>query len=126
MANRSQVHPDLMGAPGGQAAFDERGRRRQGLEHRVARERGLAAALEHRHLLAVSRVAADIAGDFAPARRGHTPDHRHVDPGDAVRGQLGGKAGVGGVVLGHHHQPAGVLVQPVHDPRTAHPADARE
>ena len=33
---------------------------------------------------------------------------------------------MGGVVLGHHHQPAGVLVQPVHDSRAAHAADARQ
>jgi hypothetical protein len=30
------------------------------------------------------------------------------------------------VVLGDHHQPGGVLVQPVHDAGPAHPADAGE
>jgi hypothetical protein len=40
-----------------------------------------------------------------------------------VVGKAGGKGVMGGVGLGDHQQAAGVLVDPVDDPRALHPAD---
>ncbi len=41
-------------------------------------------------------------------------------------GELGGERAVGAVGLGHHHQPGGVLVEPVHDAGPLDAADAGE
>ncbi len=63
------------------------------------------------------------------------PDHRatlaeaHAHRGEAVAhlrvvGELRRQRLVRGVGLGHHHQPGGVLVEPVHDARPLDAADA--
>ena len=52
---------------------------------------------------------------------GHAPDEGQVAAphlaGAAVVGELLGQRLMRAVVLGHHHQPGGVLVEPVHDAR---------
>ncbi len=45
---------------------------------------------------------------------------------DVVGGEQGREARVGLVALGRDHDAGGVLVQPVHDARPRHPADARQ
>ena len=47
-------------------------------------------------------------------------------PVDAPGGEIGRQRLMGGIVLGRHHQAAGVLVQAVDDPRPALAPDARE
>ncbi|MGY4340437.1 hypothetical protein ACVWW3_005343 [Bradyrhizobium sp. LM2.9] len=91
---------------------------------------GLAAALAHRHLLARMRVAVDRRINGAAMAAGQPPRERHVAAphrsGAAVIGELRGERGMREVVLGDHHQPRGVLVQPVHDAGPAHATDARQ
>ena len=88
---------------------------------------GLAAALAHRHFLPRMRMAVDrrIDGAALPVR--HAPDEGHIAAphraGAAVVGELRGQRLVRAVVLGHHHQPGGVLVEPVHDARAPDAAD---
>ena len=125
VAAARHVHPNLVGAPGSQAAFDEAGEGTEGAAHGIAGERRLAAP-NHRHLLAIGRAAANGADDLAPARRGHAPDHGVVGPFDGAVGEPDGEAAMGRLGLGHHHETAGVLVQAVHDAGAADPADARK
>src|SRR5215467_10104562 len=60
-----EMHADLMGTSGFQAALDQRGKRllaaSEAFHHTVAGARGLALATEHRHALAVERIAPEIA-----------------------------------------------------------------
>ena len=55
----------------------------------------------------------------------HAPDEGHIAAphraGAAVVGELLGQRFVRAVVLGRHHQPGGVLVEPVHDARAPTP-----
>jgi hypothetical protein len=66
--------------------------------------------------------------DRAALAVGHAPDEGHVAalhrPGAAVVGELRGQRLMRVVVLGDHHQPGRVLVEPVHDARPADAADA--
>ena len=89
---------------------------------------GLAAALAHRHFLAGKRMPVDrrIDGAALPVRQ--VPDEGHVAAphraGAAVIGELRGQRLMRAVVLRRHHQPGGVLVEPVHDARPPDAADA--
>ena len=88
---------------------------------------GLAAAVAHRHFLAGIGMAVDRRIDGAALAVGHVPDERHVAAphraGAAMVGELRGQRLVRAVVLRRHHQPGGVLVEPVHDARPPDPAD---
>ena len=90
----------------------------------------LAAALAHCHFLAGERVPVDRRVDGAALAVRHAPDERQVAAphraGAAVVGELRGQRVVRAVVLGRHHQPGGVLVEPVHDARPLDAADARK
>ena len=68
-----------------------------------------------------------IAASMVPVLGlGRPPDQRLVDAGQVVGGEQLRQRLVGGVVLGHHHDPRGVLVEPMDDARPAHAADARQ
>ena len=88
----------------------------------------VAAALSHRHFLAVMRMPVDRLVDGAGLAAGSAPRKGHVAAphfaGAAVVGELRRQRLMGAVVLGHHHQAGGVLVEPVDDAGTAHAADA--
>ena len=71
-------------------------------------------------------MAADGALDLPLPGGGHAPDHGQIMPVDAPGGEIGRQGLMGGIVLGRHQQAAGVLVQPVDDPRPALAPDARE
>ena len=88
--------------------------------------RGFALPAQHRHAFAVEGIAAEIAFHDAIWRTGAAPDHGVVDALDGMGGELFGKAAHGALVFGRDQQPAGVLVQPVHDARPRHAADAGE
>ena len=80
-----------------------------------------APPLHHRHALPGSGMAADggVHGHGGVAQV--PPGGRDVSAAYLARGKLGGKRLVGRVVLGHHQQPGGVAVEPVHDPRAQPP-----
>ena len=132
MADMGEVHPDLMGAPGLELAGQQRGDRLAvaPVEGRLQLPMGdrLAAALAHRHFFAGIRMPVDRRIDRAALAAGHAPDEGHVAAlhraGAAVIGELRGQRLMRLVVLGDHHQPGGVLVEPVHDARPADAADA--
>ncbi len=66
--------------------------------------------------------------DGAALAARHAPDEGHVAashrPGAAMIGKLRGQRRMRAVVLGHHHQAGGVLVEPVHDAGAFDAADA--
>src|SRR5579883_1800522 len=65
MALFRHMDADLVRSPGGKPAFDQRCPVLVGAKDAIARDSRFAAALSHRHLLAMMRVAADGAGDLA-------------------------------------------------------------
>ena len=89
----------------------------------------VAAACADRALVARLRMAVErgVDGALRPARR--APNQSEIaafERAFGLVGELGGERAVGGVGLGHHHQAAGVLVEPVHDARPLDAADAGE
>src|SRR5579863_688087 len=61
MASAGQMNTDLVGAPGGEAAFQQCDRGAPGSERAVVGKGRLAVAADHGHALAVALVAADVA-----------------------------------------------------------------
>src|SRR5712691_5386008 len=75
MADMRQMHADLVGAAGQEAAFDQRRVCAEPPLDPVTSDRRLATGWrDDRHLLAVGGTAADIADDLADCRRRHAPD----------------------------------------------------
>ena len=102
----------------------------EGLDH-APMGHGLAAlATQHRHLGAARRMTADRRIDGAVRAGRGAPYEREIAAlelaGPAMVGELLGERAMGPVGLGHHHQPARVLVEAMHDARPRHAADARE
>jgi hypothetical protein len=149
MADRGQMHPNLVGAAGFQPAGQEARHRRFGLFRvpgpadtpgpglaRIALQHlpmgdGLAPALAHRHALAGLGVTVDRLVDGAVGAVGRPPDEGEIAPLErlaslAMVGELRRQRLVGAVVLRHHHHAGGVLVEPVHDAGAALAADARK
>src|SRR5579862_2374522 len=89
MAERGEMHPDLMRAPGREAAFDERRCFPKSAQHAVMSDRLFAAARYHRHLLAVGAAASDPRLD--PPRFGarHTAHDGEIGARQAMRGEIG-------------------------------------
>jgi hypothetical protein len=117
VADVLQVDADLVGTAGLQPAFQQgitrTGRRSESFEHAVIGAR-LLAALRHRHARAHARVAADRGVDLASRRR-HAVHQREVGAFNAAIGKL--RSGFAcAPVLRHHHEAAGVLVEPVQMP----------
>jgi hypothetical protein len=131
MADMGQVHPDLMGAPGLELAGELRRDRLavaadEGFLNLPVGD-GLAAALAHRHFLPRIGMPVDRGIDAAALPVRQVPYEGDVAAphraGAAVVGELLGQRFVGLVVLGRHHQPGGILVEPVHDARAPDAAD---
>ena len=78
-----------------------------------------AAKRQHRHFQAVVRVAADLGFDFA-VKRHNAVGHGAVHPLYRARLQLLHQLGLRRQGFGHHHQAAGVFIQPMHDARPRH------
>ena len=120
------MDPDLVGAAGLEPELQARRARSRRIEQAPVGDRALAAALHDRHPLAVDGMAAERPVDRAGGHAGHAPDDRLVDPVDRMHAELPGEPDMRAVVLGRHHHPADLAVQPVHDARPQHAADARE
>ena len=127
-----EMDPDLMGAAGLELAGQQRRDRLavaavEGFLDLPMGD-GLAAALAHRHFLPGMRMAVDRRIDGAALAVGHVPGEGQIAAphraGAAVIGELRGQRFMRAVVLGHHHQPGGVLVEPVHDAGPLDAADA--
>ena len=89
----------------------------------------VAAAFAHGLLLARVRMAVERRVDGAARPRRRAPDDGEIaalQRAFALVGELLAERAVGAVVLGHHHQAGGVLVEPVHDAGPLDAADARQ
>ena len=117
VADRAQVHADLVGAAGFEPAAQQGGVG-VALEHLVMRH-CRPSARDHRHLRARDRVAADRRVDLAVARDAAV-HHREVLALDAARLELAHEIGLRGQGLRHDQQAAGVLVEPMHDAGARH------
>jgi hypothetical protein len=132
VADVSHMHPDLMGAAGLELAGEKRGDRLAVAPGKrflhLPMGDGLAAARAHRHFLTRMRMTVDRRIDSSALPVGHAPDEGPIAAphraGAAVVGELRDQRLVRPVVLRHHHQPGGVLVEPVHDARPPDAADA--
>ena len=115
VVERREVHADLVGAAGLEAAAHERGRAVT-LDHVDVGSRGLAAR-HHGHRRALHRMTADrrIDDDAAGEIAAH---QREIVAGDGARLQLPHEVGLRLLRLGDDHEPAGVLVEAMHDART--------
>ena len=133
VTDMGQMHADLMRAAGLQPAFDEaRDRLAVGagvaLQHLPMRHR-LAAALAHGALLTRFGAAVERRVDGAARLIGRTPDEGEIaalQTAFAFVGELLAERTMRCVGLGHDHEAAGVLVEPMHDARAFHAADAGE
>lgn len=111
-----EMHTDLMRAPRKETTLEQAyGSLGIGCERPVAGCGCLAAAAQHRHLLAVARAAADAAGDLTRGRAWRTPYQGQVAPFDRALGELPRQRVQRGLGFGRHHDPAGVLVEAMHD-----------
>src|SRR6266436_2026250 len=125
MAPMGKMNPDLMRSAGGQTAFEAGRLRVKRMLDAIARVRRFAPAFpDDSHLLAVGGAAADVTGDLASARSRHTPHERRIGPVDSALGKVDRQGLVGSFGLGDDHQPAGVLVEAVHDARPPNSADS--
>ena len=115
-----------MGPPGQQAAFHQRDRGAPGALDLVARGGRLAATFDHRHALAVDRVATDRGGDLPLHLGRQAPGERQVGAVEITRGEGFGQGAVGPVRLRHDHDARGVLVEPMDNARPLFATDARQ
>ena len=86
-----------------------------------------AAVAAHRALFAGVSVPVEGRIDGAFRTVGRAPDQSQItalDSAFGLVGELGRERAMGHVGLGHHHQAAGVLVEPVHDAGPFDAADA--
>jgi hypothetical protein len=121
VADVGHVDPDLVGAAGYRAALDEGGPG-EAFDDPVEGA-GLPPARDHRHLLALRRVASDRPlDDAAPSCRKAKTDCE-VALLDLAPPEGDRQSEVGALRLRHHHQPGRVLVEPVHDPGALDAAD---
>ncbi len=114
MAQGRHVHPDLVRPPRFQLDLDQAG----GPERfdRVVVGHAGAAAVDHREPPVPGGVPADRRIHGAAQRVGMTLDQGVVALVHRALAERTLQRGVGGLALGHHHQPGGAGVQPVHDP----------
>src|SRR4030042_2553557 len=119
MADGSEVDADLVGAPSGRGALDERAAV-QALADAVGGA-GRASALDDGHALAVAGVAPDGAFDDALPRLETASHEGEVSLLHRPLLQLPRQGGVSAVVLGDEEEPRRVLVQAVADGRQQPP-----
>ena len=117
MMDGCHVYPDLVGTAGFQAAFQQ-GELAQPFQHLVAGVGILGVRLTGRingHLLAVSLAAAQAAFHKSLVLRKAAVDDGVIGTLHAVYGHLSAQPDVRCIVLCHHQQAAGVLVDAVDD-----------
>src|SRR5690554_814010 len=112
VAHVGHVHTDLVGTAAFQFAANM-GMSGKALNQPVVGHRRFAGR-HHRHALAVLRVPAN-GSIYCGAAGERTHHHRLVFPAHGALLQLVDQRGVGNQAAGHHHNPGGVFVQPVHN-----------
>ena len=136
-AGVGDVDPDLVRAPGRQAAADQRAPPTEALDHAPVGDRGLARLILDENFLrwvgwrpySVRIVPSSVGGAGATTARYSrtTPSAagpRPAAPASLFRLNAAARAEVGRLVLGHHHHARGVLVEAMDDARPDRAADA--
>ena len=127
MAPAGEVDADLVRPAGAETAFDQSGVIVERAFDAVASDRRSAFSFpDDSHLFAVDGAAADVAGNLARGRGGHSPHKGGVGAIDPARGEITRQGLVRGLGLGNDHQAAGIFVETVDNARPADPADAGE
>ena len=116
MTSMRHMHADLVCPPRFQPTFEQTGERVALEDGEIRRRR--PTALDHRHLLAVLRVAVDRRLNPARFLSTHPPDQGHITAFDLVRLQALGQRPMRDIVLGYYQQAAGFFVESVHNART--------
>ncbi len=88
--------------------------------------RGLAVLPHNRHFLAIGRMASDIARDDACARDNVAVYNRTVFTPRLLVPNLTREEVMRHIVFRRDHDPRGVLIETVHNPRAQRPIDPRE
>src|ERR1700730_18276175 len=123
VAEMGEMNPDLVGAARSQAAFDLRRMDAVCTLDPITGERRFSPSFrDARYLFAVHAAAADVAGDLARRHGRHTPDKGGVSAIDPACGKIARQRTVRHLGLGDYHEAAGVLVEPMNDPRAPDPA----
>src|SRR5438552_10687388 len=120
-----EVHANLVSATGVQERLDHRGLA-QSFQDVEARPGVAPAAVGHGHALALCWVPRDSRAHLALLRRDPSADNRVINLFHSATGELRGKRQMGGVVFGDDQAAARFLVEPMHDARTRHAANAAE
>lgn len=136
--NMAHMHPDLMGPSGLEATFDKAGQR-IAIELRAANavrgdslEMGdglfplRAVKADDRHLFSVPPRTGQGPIDCAHCRARAAMHDGEIGALNIVGLPLGGKALMGLVILGDDHDARGFFVEPMHNARADHPANAGE
>lgn len=124
-ADRGEVDADLVRPPRVQAQAQQR-RGAEVLRDLVVGPRGLAAARDERHLLAVSRASADRAFERPARRLGDAARERQIRLADGAGLERGLQRRERGVRLGDREEPRRVAVEAVDDSRAALAADGED
>src|SRR5215813_2347277 len=89
MPEMGQMNADLVGPPGGEAAFDLRRMTLECAQDPVSGDRRLPLSFRNdRHFFAVHNAAANIAGDLAGRCGRHTPHKSGISAIDPARGEI--------------------------------------
>src|SRR6185437_244313 len=113
MADRSEVHPDLVRAPGVQMRPREIGGVEACEPDEISPRR--PSSTDDRHALSVSRISGNWSLDREPILPQMSPREDRVPPTDAPRGQCRTEGAVRPVSLGHEQQTGCFFVQSVDD-----------
>src|SRR6266852_4483871 len=129
MSQRGQMHPDLVGPAGVNLHIQQRKLPKLRIDpppYRVVSD-GLASARPPRgHPCTAHPIAADAAGNLPAILLYPAVHQRDVNLLDLAPSKLRRQPAMGFVVLCHHYQPAGGLIQTVHNARTQLAPYARE
>ena len=130
MTDRRHVDADLMRAPGLETAGDEACRAERLLKPPMGERVAATRLIDDRHLFPMARMSADRRRHLAGPDFKAAPNQREVFSFEraraAVIGEEFGEALMRRVRLGGDEKAGGVFIEPVHDARPLHSADAQE
>jgi hypothetical protein len=121
-AKELKMHADLVRAACVQRRFDKR-RRAQSFQHAITGSRFAPGVVAHRHAFAMRWMPRNGRADFSFVAWHFAADKRVIQFFNLAPGELIGQCDVRLIILGNDQAAAGVLVEPMHDPRPGHAAD---
>ena len=128
MAEMRQMHANLVRAAGFEPALEQARKRPLGitetLENPIVRPRTFSAASQDRHTFAVEGIAPNVALDHAFVQARRAPHDCMIGALDGVMLELSGEAVHRAIVFCGHKEPAGVLVETMHNSGPGFAAEA--